>query len=107
MEKATLLPPHLKAGDTIGITSISGPVDLEKLKKGTSVLEEMGFRTKLSENIRTTHGYHAGTDEERAAGLNGFLNDPEVRAVIFARGGCGAFRMTSFSTRSWKSATNW
>ncbi len=93
MNRPANIPPPLKHGDTVGITSISGTVNTEKLYEGISVIEQMGFRVKLSENIFNTHGYHAGTDEERASGLNDFLADPDVRAVFFARGGYGAYRI--------------
>ncbi len=93
MKRTLLLPSALKKGDTVGVASVSGPVNRIALKRGISVITEMGFKVKLSSNIFLSHGYHSGTDEERVTGLNEFLADPEVRAVFFSRGGCGAFRI--------------
>ena len=38
-------------------------------------------------------GYLAGSDERRADELNGLLRDPDVRAILLARGGYGIFRL--------------
>lgn len=38
-------------------------------------------------------GYLAGSDERRADELNGLLRDPDVRAIVLARGGYGIFRV--------------
>lgn len=38
-------------------------------------------------------GYLAGDDDRRADELNGYLRDPEVRAVIASRGGYGIMRI--------------
>jgi muramoyltetrapeptide carboxypeptidase len=39
------------------------------------------------------HGLFAGSDAERAAGYRELLTAPEVRAILFARGGYGAARV--------------
>ncbi len=57
------------------------------------MLEEMGFRVKPGEHLRSAWGYLAGKDEERIADLNAAFADPEVDAVFCAGGGYGTPRI--------------
>jgi muramoyltetrapeptide carboxypeptidase len=43
--------------------------------------------------VLSARGYLAGDDDHRAAELNACLRDPEVRAIILARGGYGIMRI--------------
>ncbi|MDB5253820.1 MAG: LD-carboxypeptidase [Flaviaesturariibacter sp.] len=88
------IPPYLKAGDTIGITAPSGFMAIEKLQACIDTLQNWGYTVKLGE---TTHSesqtYFSGTDEERASDLQDMLDDPEVKAILCARGGYGMSRI--------------
>lgn len=95
-EEETLLPIKpavLKPGDTIGIIAPSGPVKLEALERGVKTFQEWGFRVKLYPGVFERRGYLAGSDAVRARGVNEFFADPEVRAIICARGGYGSPRI--------------
>jgi muramoyltetrapeptide carboxypeptidase len=52
-------------------------------------LESLGFRVRVDDSIDARHLYMAGDDDRRAAEVNALLTDPEVRAVLCARGGYG------------------
>ena len=39
------------------------------------------------------HGYFSGSDEERVTDLNHMIEDPEIRCIIFARGGFGTSKI--------------
>ena len=87
-------PPRLRKGSTIGLVApASTPLTEEKIEKGAAYLEQLGYRVKFGEHIRTMHGYLAGTDEERAADFNTMVRDKEVNAVFAVRGGYGTPRM--------------
>lgn len=86
-------PAVLKPGDTIGIIATSGPVNLEALERGINTFEEWGFRVKVHPGVPERRGYLAGSDAGRARAVNEFFADPEVRAIICARGGYGAPRI--------------
>lgn len=47
----------------------------------------------MAEDVARATGYLAGSDERRADELNALLRDPDVRAVLLARGGYGIFRL--------------
>ncbi len=82
-------PPSLRPGDVIGVISPSSPgapVAPQRFRRATDALRGMGFEVR--EGARTwSTGDSAGTPQERAAEINGFLRDPEVRAVIATIGG--------------------
>ena len=86
-------PIRLQKGDTIGVTAPAGPPDQEKLQRAIAFFNEMGLRVKLGRNIKQTRGFLAGTDEERLSDLHDMIIDPEVKAIIFARGGYGTGRL--------------
>lgn len=86
-------PKPLAPGDEIRIVAPSSPVASEKLEKGVKLLEEAGYKVSLGKNCFSTYHYLAGTDAERAADLNEAFADPNVSAVLCARGGYGAARL--------------
>ena len=95
-EKTPLIPPRLMPGDTVGIVAPAGPFDPEKFMKGKAVLESMGFQTFFDESIFHKYGFLAGTDIQRADQVNRLFADPDVQAVVCARGGYGSMRILPF-----------
>ncbi|MFD0664217.1 LD-carboxypeptidase [Thermocatellispora tengchongensis] len=71
----------------------SGPVDPERLEAGVRMLEGMGLRVTTGKHVLDRAGFLAGADADRAADLRRAWCDPEVRAVVCARGGYGATRL--------------
>ena len=83
---------RLRPGDTVGVAALSGPVDPADLDRGCAALEAMGYRVRRAANLGLRNGLLglAGSEEERLAGYRELLLDPEVSAILFARGGYGA-----------------
>jgi len=89
-----IVPPRLERGDTIGLVAPAGPIlKEEEFAAGVRLLQEMGFKVKFNRNITRRDNYLAGTDQERAAEFHDLWRDPEVKAVLAARGGYGSLRM--------------
>jgi muramoyltetrapeptide carboxypeptidase len=86
----------LAPGDVIGVAAPSSRFDPDTLDKGVERLKSMGFRVRVPRNIYETQRYLAGSDKARARVLSDLCQDPEVKAVIAARGGYGAMRMLPF-----------
>ena len=89
-------PTRLSPGDVVAVTAASGVVPGDRLDAGVEVLESWGLRVRVLPTARGSHPelpYLAGTDEERARDLTEAWCDPEVRAVVLARGGYGAQRL--------------
>lgn len=87
-------PPKLNAGDVIGLISpASSPDDLNKIDKGVSYLESIGYRVELGKNVGIKNGYLAGTDEQRLEDLHYMFENKHVKAIFSIRGGYGSIRL--------------
>jgi len=89
-------PKRLTAGDKIGVVAPAGSVDLSELAQGVDRLKEMGFRVELGEAVAKRSRYLAGTDRERADDLTRMFSNPEIAAIVCARGGYGTARMIPY-----------
>lgn len=65
----------------------------ERLTAGVRVLESWGMHVRLGDAVRDRRSYLAGTDAVRRADLQRMLDDPDVRAILCARGGYGSQRL--------------
>lgn len=89
-----LKPPRLRKGDVIGLVSpASTPAPSEKIEGSVRYLESRGYKVKIGAHVAKSHGYLAGTDEERTDDLNGMIRDPHVKAIFALRGGYGTPRI--------------
>ncbi|MDC3416725.1 S66 peptidase family protein [Aquibacillus salsiterrae] len=88
-----MLPKRLAKGDTVGIIAPAGPPDPDELNKGIRFLQSLGLKVKLGQHCNNVYGYLAGTDEERLYDLHDMFADPNVQAIICARGGYGTGRI--------------
>jgi muramoyltetrapeptide carboxypeptidase len=79
--------------ETIRVVAPAGPADLGDLDAGMALLKQRGFEVTEGAHLRRAEGYLAGSDRERLADLQEALNDPEIDAVWFARGGYGTQRL--------------
>jgi muramoyltetrapeptide carboxypeptidase len=90
---APIRPPRLKPGDTIGIVAPASPFDQKIFTQGLHVLQSMGFRTRVPDEIFEKNGYLAGSDEHRAGLLMRLFEDQSVNALVCAKGGFGSLRI--------------
>lgn len=88
--KPWIRPRALHPGDLVGVCAPAGAVDAARLDRGASELESLGFRVQVTPAARGRHRFNSGTVEQRLADLRSLLADPEVAAVIAARGGAGS-----------------
>ena len=92
--RQTIIPPSITKGDTIGLVAPAGPlINKSSFSAGVRVLEKKGFRIKYNLRLLNAGGYLAGSDQERADAFNSLWADPEVKALVAARGGYGCLRM--------------
>jgi muramoyltetrapeptide carboxypeptidase len=64
----------------------------ERLRAGLDVLARR-YRVQVAPEVTARTGYLAGGDDARAASLNRYLRDPDVRAILCTRGGYGVMRI--------------
>ena len=88
-----LRPPYLKTGDTVTILSTARKVTVEDMAPAMKIIESWGLKVRLGRTIGLSHHQYAGTDKERLEDFQQAIDDPEVRAIICARGGYGTVRI--------------
>lgn len=64
-----------------------------QIEESIAVIESWGFRPRVGAHVHDRLGYLAGADEDRLADLNEAICDPEIRAIVCLRGGCGSSRL--------------
>jgi muramoyltetrapeptide carboxypeptidase len=88
-----LKPAALGQGDTIGVVAPAAAVDEPSLAAGVRVLQHAGFRVRVGRAATQKSGYLAGSDSQRVADLHDMFRDPEIKAIVAARGGYGSGRL--------------
>jgi len=89
-----LLPSPLQKGDLLGIIAPAGMLNDEALfHSGVRILSEMGFEVKYPRELWPGVDYLADSDDNRAAELNTFFRDSEVKGIVSMRGGYGCLRI--------------
>lgn len=91
--QATLKPPRLKVGDTVGLINPASPIEPKDIEQVTKTLTGLGLKVKLGTHIFDRYGYLAGTDANRAADVNTMFTDSSVQAILALRGGWGCNRI--------------
>jgi muramoyltetrapeptide carboxypeptidase len=86
-------PQRLRKGDRIGVISPAGPVSKQELQPGLSFLESCGFSVYVAPHVYDIRDYLAGEDHDRLDDFHSVIMDPEISAVICARGGYGCMRL--------------
>lgn len=82
-------PPALAPGDTIGVIAPASSFNPQDLEAGCSALRALGYKVAFSPSIFDCELYFAGTADRRVAELEEMFANPEVKAIICARGGYG------------------
>jgi muramoyltetrapeptide carboxypeptidase LdcA involved in peptidoglycan recycling len=80
----------LRKGDTIGIVSPSwcgAGLFPHRVENGKRNLEKLGYKVVFGKNALKITGYTAGGPEERAADINEFFKNKEIKAIICSIGG--------------------
>ena len=85
-------PPLLK-GDLIAIVAPAKAIDSHLVIAAKHFFEENGYRITIGAHCVGSHHYFSGTDEERTEDFQKALDNPEVKAIICARGGYGCIRI--------------
>lgn len=86
----TIVAPAVKPGDCLAVITPATPFDRELFDAGIRWLEAQGFRVKLDSDVYVQTRYTSGTAEQRAGIITRALADPEVKALVAARGGYGS-----------------
>src|SRR5262245_11404790 len=89
---------------TLGIIAPASVVEnAELIDRGCSVLQSLGFRTRVAAHARSVAGTFAGCDADRAADLCEMVGSPDVDGIVCVRGGHGSLRTVLASAASLRS----
>ncbi|MGW8122208.1 S66 peptidase family protein [Roseivirga echinicomitans] len=86
------IPPLLSQGDKIAIVAPAKKIQSD-LTFAVNTLTEWGLTPVLGEHVFEAHHYFAGTDAQRLQDLQSALDNPEIKAILIARGGYGTTRI--------------
>ena len=90
----TTIPPYLKKGDTIGITCPASYLTSANADKCIETLQQWGFEVMVGKTLGSkSKNYFSASDEDRANELQAMLDDKNIKAIIFGRGGYGMGRI--------------
>lgn len=87
------IPPSLKSGDRVIILASARKISKQELNDTISLLESKGLKVCLGESINAEENQFAGSDELRAKDLQKAIDDKQIKAIFFARGGYGSVRI--------------
>ncbi|MES2373170.1 MAG: LD-carboxypeptidase [Bacteroidota bacterium] len=88
-----IVPPYLNNGDTIGITCPSGFIMEKDLQPAIEQIKKWGFQVIEGNTVGKRDFTFGGTDEERRKDFQDMIDNPDVKAILCARGGYGAVRI--------------
>ena len=89
-------PDYLKAGDTVGVFALSNAVSQSDLANGIAKLKSWGLVVVEASNLYNKDGRYAGTMSERIDGFQKLIDNPNIKALIAARGGYGVAQVLSY-----------
>jgi muramoyltetrapeptide carboxypeptidase len=85
--------PFLKKGDKIQLVSPAKAIEPMLVFDAKAYLEKQGFVIILGQYTMSTYNYFAGNDQERLQDFQDAIDDPEIKAIVCARGGYGSIRI--------------
>jgi muramoyltetrapeptide carboxypeptidase len=85
-------PAYLKKGDKIAIVCPAKKLP-KSIDEAILTLQNWGLEVVVGNTVNGSYHQFAGTDQERAADLQQFLDDDSIKAIIAARGGYGTIRI--------------
>lgn len=87
------IPEYLKKGDTIGILSTARKFTKEQLGFTLDLLKDWGLEVAIGQSIDAEEHQFAGNDSIRLQNLQEFIDNPNIKAILCARGGYGTMRI--------------
>ena len=105
----TIIPPYLKKGDIIGITCPSGHMNPKNAEVCIKLLQEKGYQVFQGQTVTyPSDNYFSAPDEIKIAELQAMLDAPEIKAILFGRGGYGMSRIIDqLDFKSFKKNPKW
>lgn len=91
-----ITPTHLAAGDLVAVCASSNYVTEEDISEGINILKSWGLEVIEASNLYERDGRYAGKLGDRVKGFQEAIDNPDVKAIFFARGGYGAAQLLPY-----------
>jgi len=88
-----IFPKYLNSGDTIGIVAPAGYIDREKITGAAETISSNRFNVSFGKYLFGKHFNFSGHDGERLKDMQDMLDNPDISAILCARGGYGLIRI--------------
>jgi muramoyltetrapeptide carboxypeptidase len=85
--------PLLKPNDKVAITAPAKRISRKEIDAAVKVLIDWGLQVVVGETIDSEYFQFSAPKEKRLEEVQTFLNDPEIKAIFFARGGYGSIQI--------------
>lgn len=106
--KKVKIPPYLTSGDVIGITCPAGYITQAEIDSSIIQMKSWGFDVAVGKTVGAKDFTFGGTDQERLTDIQQMLDDPNIKAIMCARGGYGAIRiLDQLDFSKFKSSPKW
>ena len=89
-------PAQLSSGDLVAVCAASNYVTEDDIAEGINILKSWGLEVVEADNLYLRDGRYAGALGDRVSGFQKALDNPNVKAIFFARGGYGAAQMLPY-----------
>lgn len=86
-------PNYLKKGDTVGIVSPARHINKKQVEPTIAWLEKYELKVQLGPNMFNVLDQMAGSDSDKISDFQGFIDDPNIQAILCSRGGYGSVRI--------------
>lgn len=88
------IPPYLQKGDCIGITCPAGYMDAQRAQACIKTLQDWDFEVMVGKTLGSrSKNYFSASDAGRRDELQAMLDDENIKAILFGRGGYGMGRI--------------
>jgi len=84
---------YLQIGDTIGVLSTARSFTTKEIEPFVGLAKTWGLKVKTGNTADKIEHIFAGTKQQRAKDLQQMIDDPEIKAIICARGGYGTIKI--------------
>lgn len=86
-------PKSISQGGRIGILSTARAIEQSEIEIAIKEINKRGYEVELGKSIGARANQFAGTDDLRLYDLQWMLDDPNIEAIVCARGGYGTARL--------------
>ena len=85
--------PNLRPNDKVAITAPAKRIARAEIDAAVKILISWGLQVVVGETIDSEYFQFSGTKEQRLDEVQNLLDDPDIKAIFFARGGYGSIQI--------------